>query len=603
MVVVAVTCAIVGDSVFDVEIDDGAKVSAFKKAIRAEMPKRITCDAVDLRLFLAKMDTTSTGWLNWAGLESVTLDGDRCPRGFEEMNPTLAVKNPALFGEDFKPGQDEIHVLVVVATELVTRVEPRDSSGEWLAEFCTKRVEFDSLPFVGSLVGFVARPLPVKIRAKKKWLDKWKLKSELQEKMFVLDDAAPSVEFKGLIFHRRALKQLRRGQTESSYHYLWDSVFRNVLDYLFTRARMERDSCNGSSTGTKRPDFLFILDNVCVFRGEEKSAEIDIRVATEELCEQLEWGYGRVPYVFGYAASGDHIDLLALHQDDGVVKSSRIGAFNLELKEHLFEAVLAILNLSLLFPAIVEACPASGKDEYKDITRPSGVVVRLYPAFVEKVFPTASGLDGLMQLYVRMEQAGVPNVDHLVGVRLRKKSLVFKPRGVAVKPSNLLELLGALRDVLQALVALHRLGWMHRDIRWSNVIRTRDGGSWFLIDFADAAASPQRSPSGQHLSVEEHAPEIFLDDGVHTTAVDIWAVGFLIETSGVAWLDFADRSSFYGRLMAKDPAARPSAEEALAAVGALEEEEATRQEEADREVHDREFYTPHRAEPHASSAG
>ncbi|GMF23782.1 unnamed protein product [Phytophthora lilii] len=150
----------------------------------------------------------------------------------------------------------------------------------------------------------------------------------------------------------------------------------------------------------------------------------------------------------------------------------------------------------------------------------------------------------------------------------------FEPRGTMVKLSNLLELFDALRDVLQALVALHDLGWIHRDIRWSNVIKQRDGDSWFLIDFADAATSPQPSSSGQHLSRCEHAPEIFVDNGTHTTAVDVWAVGFLIETVGthVRWQDLAGRSAFYERLVAKDPAKRPSAEEALADLLVLKEE-------------------------------
>jgi hypothetical protein len=53
-----------------------------------------------------------------------------------------------------------------------------------------------------------------------------------------------------------------------------------------------------------------------------------------------------------------------------------------------------------------------------------------------------------------------------------------------------------------------------------NEIKRRDCDAWFLIDFADAVISPQHFPNGQHLSNEEHAPEIFVSCGIHTTAVD-----------------------------------------------------------------------------------
>ncbi|KAK1938111.1 hypothetical protein P3T76_009261 [Phytophthora citrophthora] len=82
-------------------------------------------------------------------------------------------------------------------------------------------------------------------------------------------------------------------------------------------------------------------------------------------------------------------------------------------------------------------------------------------------------------------------------------------------------------------------------------MKERDEASWFLIDFAVAATSPQPSATGEHLSLDEHAPEIFVENGEHTTAVDIWAVGFLIESceleNSVNWLDFGGRSVLYKR--------------------------------------------------------
>ncbi|KAE8884214.1 hypothetical protein PF007_g2587 [Phytophthora fragariae] len=340
-------------------------------AIKKNKPNTIKGEADKLQLFLAK--NTDGKWLDGAGVTAVTVDEARAEpvmvdehgdqQGFKKMDPTLYLKNKKHFGVNFQPCDDQIHVLVVVPKEIAHhRYKPRDSSKEWLTELFTKRVEFHSLPFVGSLSSYTAQSLPVKIRAKKKWLVKWNLSPELQEKIFVIDDAAPCKEFKGLIFGKRALKRFRCGRTESSYHIVWDFVIRNVLDHIFSRARIDRDSDIGSVTRKKRPDFFFILNDVCVFRGEESSPDVSIDVPTAELCSNLEWEYGSVPYVFGYAASGFNVDLLALHRDDDkIVTKTHIGSFNFEVTEDVFRTVLAILNLSLLFPAIVEACPASGK--------------------------------------------------------------------------------------------------------------------------------------------------------------------------------------------------------------------------------------------------
>jgi len=49
--------------------------------------------------------------------------------------------------------------------------------------------------------------------------------------------------------------------------------------------------------------------------------------------------------------------------------------------------------------------------------------------------------------------------------------LIFKPCGDDKMPSMLAELFCVLQDILQALTELHKANWMHRDIRWSNVIK------------------------------------------------------------------------------------------------------------------------------------
>ncbi|CEG49436.1 CRN-like protein [Plasmopara halstedii] len=255
-----------------------------------------------------------------------------------------------------KPSTDEIHVLVVIpegasgspAKSVAGSAQDlfeahRDSTEKWLAKFHTKRIEYHSLPSIVSLPSFIEQPLPVKISMKKKTLFAWSsfpggVSADVREKIFATDDVAPCKKIKTKI--ENMLEPLRSGESESSYHWFWDTVFRAVLDVVFTRARMNRDSSKNSSTGNKQPDFLFILNDVCVFRGEEKEPGTNIRLPRDELCQKLAWVYGTVPYIFGYAASGYKIDLFALFRSTSNLpkaESYRIGEFDLELAADRFE--------------------------------------------------------------------------------------------------------------------------------------------------------------------------------------------------------------------------------------------------------------------------
>uniref|UniRef100_H3H4Z7 Crinkler effector protein N-terminal domain-containing protein n=1 Tax=Phytophthora ramorum TaxID=164328 RepID=H3H4Z7_PHYRM len=107
-------CAIVGvaGSAFPVDIDPDQLVGDLKDAIKGENPATITCDAKDLQVFLAKME--GSAWLDGAGAAAVALDERGHPQGFVQMDPTLWIKNPKHFGDNFQPGEGQVHVLVVV---------------------------------------------------------------------------------------------------------------------------------------------------------------------------------------------------------------------------------------------------------------------------------------------------------------------------------------------------------------------------------------------------------------------------------------------------------------------------------------------------------
>ncbi|EGZ21480.1 hypothetical protein PHYSODRAFT_329419 [Phytophthora sojae] len=115
MVLVELTCVIVGEGrAFDVEIDDGKKVSALKEKIKKKKPNTIKVQPDDLKLFLAKQGDE---WMDVDAAEALSLSDDGGLPGFKEMNRRFWLKNEEHFGLNFTPQEDQVHVLVVVPDE------------------------------------------------------------------------------------------------------------------------------------------------------------------------------------------------------------------------------------------------------------------------------------------------------------------------------------------------------------------------------------------------------------------------------------------------------------------------------------------------------
>ncbi|KAG6619959.1 Crinkler (CRN) family protein [Phytophthora cinnamomi] len=121
MVLLSLQCAIVGQvgSSFDVEIDDGAKVSKLKKMIKRDKPDTIKGEADKLQLFLAK--TEGGEWLADDDQAALGLEDGKVHEDIqawidgEKMKATKTLQH-WLFEKNKmpQPSTDQIHVLVVV---------------------------------------------------------------------------------------------------------------------------------------------------------------------------------------------------------------------------------------------------------------------------------------------------------------------------------------------------------------------------------------------------------------------------------------------------------------------------------------------------------
>ncbi|KAG9410071.1 hypothetical protein AC1031_018105 [Aphanomyces cochlioides] len=388
-------------------------------------------------------------------------------------------------------------------------------------------------------------------------------------------------------------REIPVGSTESSYIHYWDNIISDTLYFLFRDigAKINRNTNNSSSTSTFRPDYIFLLFNVCVFRGEEKMEGVDAELPRKELIDKLQWTYDPAPYIFGYAACGFYLCLYAIepicvkNEQERSDKKPRVpscqthllGRFILDTYRGRLELFRSLVNISQFLKKIADLCPRPADNIFLDKKRIT-FEVRNGESIVKKTFPSSEAswrIEHLKLIYNEMEQHEVPNIDHLIDTG--RKYILLSPVGECISedekriPKNVTELLQALVSVLEALVVLHSIGWMHRDIRWANVVKKNNSSKWFLMDFDDAAKSPKQNNPDEHLTRQEHTPEIF-EDGSHTTSVDIWAVGNLILSSQLNQSRSKVLDDFGLRLVDANPEKRPKAGEVLKTIKAMLDE-------------------------------
>ena len=87
--------------------------------------------------------------------------------------------------------------------------------------------------------------------------------------------------------------------TEKLFHSFWDTNIRDILEIVLPRGRSIRHSSRNTETGNLRPNYAYLLKNLALFRGEDKSPSNHEDNPKDELSVKLEWAYRPAPYVLG----------------------------------------------------------------------------------------------------------------------------------------------------------------------------------------------------------------------------------------------------------------------------------------------------------------
>ncbi|KAI9994457.1 hypothetical protein PInf_011087 [Phytophthora infestans] len=272
MAEVKLGCAVYGEgSVFSVQIERNANVEALQEAIfnKKRYNHEHKFDSSMLTLYLArKKEGEEIKWLKEDDNLDSLLRGE-VDKQYVKMRSTWALDED-YFGANFQPGRKEIHVLVKVPetqqTAAAHLMPPVDQgwTARWMSEFHTSQLAPHNLPLVGELGEFIQNELPVKISLHERIRDEWLNRmttpsSELMAKIFRVANLEPCVAFLYQVGNR-VVRIVDPGDTESSFISLWDDLIRHVLNFVGI-GKSDRNSSRSASTGSNRPDYLFIVDS------------------------------------------------------------------------------------------------------------------------------------------------------------------------------------------------------------------------------------------------------------------------------------------------------------------------------------------------------
>lgn len=368
---------------------------------------------------------------------------------------------------------------------------------------------------------------------------------------------------------------------------LWRLIKRLNHSFVIDDARNTHDPSGAPGGGVRRlrPDYcLWHGSAALLLKAEHKRGESELQLAIDELAAKMSGGWNAfalrgLPLLPCYVAAGSRVQFIALLPptlDGGAALATpasppfdtsgvrgRAGVQRCALN---MARVLALLGKHLSRAPIVPL--------YKEMRRAGGrtivtimdtcvVVVKVCtpaPAAVYDLLrPPAAGAGA--------PGAATPIPCAITVVERRaleggRVELKLQPVCVEVLPSNEAELRTAMRSVLAALRAFHAAGFVHRDVRWPNILRDAHG-CWRLIDF-ELAAPDGEALMGDAIHVDFVPPEVLRGE-VYKAAGDMYRVGRLLPE----WADQqrAELSpgarQFFQSLCASAPGERPSAAAAL----------------------------------------
>ncbi|XP_007038523.2 PREDICTED: uncharacterized protein LOC18605455 isoform X1 [Theobroma cacao] len=361
--------------------------------------------------------------------------------------------------------------------------------------------------------------------------------------------------------------------SRDSFIGLWDDCINRVVSkFCSVEMVIIRKPSSSSSTEPLQdqwPNVTGFVRNFCLWRGEEtdqlRESQLD---PPSSIVEKLLWTYMDLPYILGYYAVGYMVTFCALSRSQDRIIRTDLYSVDLSSPSERLKALAPCCRIAGLLPLLADRCFSNVNNigsykqfpfsDFERIDMGNGNIMEMTPNTVIRSFSSRKKWAAVKEIYDILDHR-IPHAEFICRASEKDLTLVFKPRGCKFKPVNCDQLVEALKYVTKALVALHDLCFMHRDLSWDKVLRRSDReNEWFVCGFDEAVGAPQIYP--QAVAGAEargrHAPE--MGRGLHGVKVDVWGVGHLVKTCGLTNVPKMLRE-LQNRCLDQNPEQRPTA--------------------------------------------
>jgi len=360
---------------------------------------------------------------------------------------------------------------------------------------------------------------------------------------------------------------------------------------LFCQVQRARNVAHHTTSARKKPDYFIAKHHTVVVRGEEKLQSnyqpgIYGHDPVVENVEKTPWGrwaefYGEAPYILSFSCIGDssHVNMtmgVLVAMSESFVP---LFTYNIASSFDRPKFALEVLKLLPVLKGIISAVSVANIPSLNSgvtmercqielgMTKEISVLVHEGEPIVEMRWSLRNSaqmyamLTRMVAVFGRIDtlpcDVGCMRLVRPLGLHKTDDDIkmefkgFFSPYGQQLRLATVKEVVCAVASVATCLEQLHGVGVVHNDIRWDNVVQlTNEDASvkYIVIDFDDSYVvqeSAPRCPALTHLNRDGHCPLTFEPHGAE---VDVWALGYLLQSN---------------RLTAHDPAIRSIADDIL----------------------------------------
>jgi hypothetical protein len=274
-----------------------------------------------------------------------------------------------------------------------------------------------------------------------------------------------------------------------------------------------------------------------------------------------------LPFLPCFAVGGERLQFCAIVRSasGALVLEDASDIFNLRVELDRLRIVRVTFNMFRVLVALRRRMPAKVPPLYTAQARSDGTSITIMDDHVLKVCWPAPA-----EVYACLEEGS----STALPCSIRIKSNVVPPGGNGVThlkiqpvctdmlPDSEVNLQRAVMCVLRALAAFHARGFVHRDVRWPNLLRDPNCGDYLLSDFELASRHGTCLPPRFH-GLQSFPPET-RSSGAYTAPGDVWHVGQLVRAWASTPYEISPAAGAFAALLtADDPEARPTAQNAL----------------------------------------